>query len=190
MSDLGKVLSVRRYPVKSMAGEELEAAHLCFGGLQGDAFDLANPEFASALEKRWNRKVAIRSSERPMHDARPVSIFSSATLRALEIESGLSLDPRRFRPNFYVEWKEAPPLFEESLLGRTLQIGDTARILLAKKNTRCVIITVDPLSAATAPQVLKTVGREHGGQLGVYAVVVQEGIVRRGDPIQALDGPL
>ena len=36
MERIGAISSIRRYPVKSMAGEELEEARVTFAGLAGD----------------------------------------------------------------------------------------------------------------------------------------------------------
>ena len=45
------------------------------------------------------------------------------------------------------------------------------------------MITLDPDTAAIEPAVLRHVTKAHGGTAGVYAAVLVEGVVRRGDPI-------
>jgi uncharacterized protein YcbX len=239
---LGTLSRLRRYPVKSMAGEDLEAARVTHAGLVGDrvyAFvdaqgpanfpwmtsrkgrDLIlfrprflaalpvdggifsadysaevttpegdnarvdDPEFRCFLEKRYGRTLQLRHSERSMTDAYPISVFGLGTIRALSEEAGLSLDPLRFRANFYVQWNRDEPFFEDSLVGRELRIGETVMIRVVKKDERCVMITLDPETAEAAPVVLEKVARGHEGCAGVYGAVLREGIVRTNDPVYA-----
>jgi uncharacterized protein YcbX len=241
MTAIGTLEILRRYPVKSMAGEDLDAADVAFAGLVGDrvfafvspdkkadfpwhsareqhdlllykprfrappadvpyparesfAVDVVTPEgetraledpaFLEELQRRAGKRFALRYSEKSMHDSRPISIFGQQTLAALAAEAGRPLDPRRFRANFYVRWHDETPFYEDSLVGRTLRVGAEVEILVVKKDPRCVIITLDPDTAAPHPEVLRTVARKHAGCAGVYAVVVKEGRVARGDPVQ------
>ncbi|MGZ3697658.1 MAG: MOSC domain-containing protein [Bdellovibrionota bacterium] len=154
---------------------------------EGETHELTDPAFLRKLEARWQRPFQLRFSEKGMQDARPLSLFSAPTLALLSSKMGSELDARRFRPNFFVEWENGKALYEEELLGRRLQIGEKLQILISKKDPRCVIINLDPLSAAPNPEVLKTVGKEFRGNIGVYAVVLQEGAVRAGDQITLLD---
>ena len=239
---IGTLTRLRRYPVKSMAGEDLREARVTFAGISGDrvyAFidskfgppdfpwmtgrqghdlilfrprfldappiedgipdadrfstEVTTPEgekfrmgdlrFTEYLEQRFKRSLRLRFSERSMTDARPVSIFSSATIRALSEEANLDLDARRFRANFYVEWENDAPFFEDSLVGRELQVGELVALQVVKKDQRCVMITLDPETAVSAPQVLVRVSQNHDGCAGVYAAVLREGNVRVEDPI-------
>jgi uncharacterized protein len=43
--------------------------------------------------------------------------------------------------------------------------------------------TPDPDTAAQEPAILRHVTKAQGGTAGVYAAVLVEGVVRRGDPI-------
>jgi uncharacterized protein YcbX len=64
-----------------------------------------------------------------------------------------------------------------------LRIGDTVTLKLVKKDERCVMITLDLETAVPAPAVLHTVALRHQGCLGVYAVVLREGIARINNPV-------
>jgi uncharacterized protein YcbX len=241
---IGAISSIWRYPVKSMAGEELEEARVTFAGLagdrvyafietenrtsfpwmtarhghdwirfrprfldpapptdeipfserfaaeivtpEGDRFRADAPELTQYLEKRFARPLRLRFSERSMTDAQPVSIFGLSSIRALSEETGKVLDPRRFRANFYVQWDDDRPFFEDSLVGRALRIGDNVQVMALKKDVRCVMITVDPDDASAFPQLLERVARNHGGCAGIYGAVLAEGIVRRNDPISLI----
>jgi MOSC domain-containing protein len=150
---------------------------------EGEKFRMGDPHFTEYLAQRFKRSLRLRFSERSMTDARPLSIFSSATIRALSEETNLDLDARRFRANFYVEWENDAPFFEDSLVGREIQIGEVVALQVVKKDQRCVMITLDPETAASAPQVLARVSQNHDGCAGVYAAVLREGIVRVEYPI-------
>jgi uncharacterized protein len=238
---VGTISSIRRYPVKSMSGEDLEEARVTFAGLagdrvyafvetdnrtsfpwmtarhghdwilfrprfldpvaptdeipfaekyaaevvtpEGDCFRADAPEFTQYLEKRFERSLRLRFSERSMTDAQPISVLGLSTIRALSEETGRDLDPRRFRANFYARWDSDIPFFEDTLIGRTLRIGDAVSMMPLKKDGRCVMITLDPDNASPFPPLLECVARNHGGCAGIYGAVLGEGIVRRNDPI-------
>lgn len=241
MERIGTLGALRRYPVKSMAGEDLAEARVTFAGLAGDrvyafvdtknqsdfpwmtgrqgremvlfrprfiaapvagdgqpsaeqfaaeittpegeSFRVDDPRFAQHLETRFGRSLRLRFSERSMTDACPVSLLSYGTVRALGGELGMTLDTRRFRANFYVQWENDHPFFEDEFVGRELQIGDAVGFQVVMKDSRCVMITLDPETAQPAKQVLETVSRKHGGCTGVYGAVLREGIVRVNDPV-------
>jgi len=51
---------------------------------------------------------------------------------------------------------------------------------------RCVMPTLDTKTAQSNPRVLDNIGRNHETCAGVYAVVLEEGIVRANDAISLL----
>lgn len=150
---------------------------------EGETFHMGDSDFTRHLEERFGRSLRLRFSERCQTDARPISILGLSTASALSIETGMELDARRFRANFYVRWDNEQPYYEDELIGRELQIGDTVTVKLVKKDERCVMITLDPETAAPAPAVLHTVALRHQGCLGVYGVVLREGIARINNPV-------
>lgn len=149
----------------------------------GVTHNISDSPLHEYLEKHFARPIVRRFSERSMHDARPVSVFGLQTMDALGKECGRALDPRRFRANFVVDWNSRRPFFEDSLVGRTIRIGEKMSLVIAKKNMRCKVITFDPDTAEAAPEVLEVVARKHESCAGVYGAVLREGIVRRGDPV-------
>jgi uncharacterized protein len=150
---------------------------------EGESFRAGDEIFTRYLDQRFGRSLRARFSERSMTDARPVSLLGLNTIRALSEEVGIALDRRRFRENFYVDWTDPCPFFEDELVGRELQIGDTVALQVVKKNGRCVMIGIDPDTAAFSPQVFGHVSRKYGGCTGVYGAVLREGIVRASDPV-------
>ncbi|MDE0717975.1 MAG: MOSC domain-containing protein, partial [Rhodospirillaceae bacterium] len=56
-------------------------------------------------------------------------------------------------------------------------------IMVGERDPRCKFITIHPETAETDPALLRHVTKEHEGFAGVYAAVIKEGPVRKGDAI-------
>jgi hypothetical protein len=124
-------------------------------------------------------------SERALADAFPISIISLQTVKKLGDHAATTWDKRRFRANIYADL--APDaMLEDELVGRSIRIGAEVIVAVAKRDTRCMMITLDPDTAEKTPQLLKTVAQMHDGTAGVYGNVVAEGRVRNGDTITLL----
>lgn len=153
----------------------------------GETADIDSPAFLAKLEAATGRKLTLHATQRGQHDCRPLSLFSLSAAAALGRETGISVDKRRFRANFYVEWDDpADPYYEVSLVGKTLKIGDKLQIAVLERDPRCKMITLDPDTAEETPKLLQHVSRAHGGDAGVFAAVLQEGRVKKGDEIHLL----
>ena len=153
----------------------------------GNICDIEDPQFITALERKTDRKLRVHMTQKGQHDCRPLSIFSTSAAKALSEETGISIDKRRFRANFYVEWEDqSDPYYEFSLIGRQLKIGSKLEVAIIERDPRCKMITLDPDTAEESPKLLQHVSRNHGGDAGVFAAVLQEGRVRQGDPIYLL----
>jgi len=256
MEQIGTLETICRYPVKSMAGEEIAEAFIGYGGVLGDRvygfireggmrgfpwhtareqesllqyrprfrraglatlseidFSLAlgpgvNPvlpsgdafevevetpegrvlpvrsaELTAELQVRGGAEMTLQCSERALTDCRPVSLFGYATVRGLSAEFGRLIDRRRFRANLYAEWTDNAAFREDALVGQTVQIGDKLRLAVLERDPRCKMITIDPDTGETDPEIHRHVMRAHDGMAGVYAAVLREGVVRKGDAI-------
>jgi uncharacterized protein len=150
---------------------------------EGERFRVDAAEFVEYMQRRFGRPLRLRFSERSMMDTQPISILGLNTVRALSEELGESLDPIRFRANFFVDWDDARPFFEDTLVGRQLRIGEDATVMAIQKDARCKVITIDPWSAAAQPQLFECVAKTHAGCVGIYGTVLREGIVRGNDAI-------
>jgi uncharacterized protein YcbX len=170
---------------EEIAGADRYAAEMVTP--DGEKFTVGDPGLTQFLEQRFSRSLRLRFSERSMTDAAPVSLFGFATVRGLSEETGLHLDPRRFRANFYIRWQgddsSALPFFEDQFVGRALRVGENVTLQIVARDARCVIITLDSETAVSSPVVLEKVAREHQGCAGVYAAVLSEGVVRADDPV-------
>jgi len=131
--------------------------------------------------------VTLRRSDRAMTDCAPLSLFSLQTVRHLERESGIPIDKRRFRANIYLDLPDTAGFSENDFVGRSLRLGSKVEVSITKLDGRCMMITLNPDTAEKSPEVLKTVAQKHEGKAGLYAAVLTEGIVRKGDSIELLD---
>ncbi|MHB8753770.1 MAG: MOSC domain-containing protein [Candidatus Acidiferrales bacterium] len=153
---------------------------------EGHTLSINDPAFTPFFEERFGRKLELRFSERPMQDACPVSLLGLDSVQSLARETGMELDRRRFRANFYVRWENGGPFYENELVGSRLRIGENLTVMIVKRDARCVIITLDPSTAEASPQVLEVVVKDHANCFGVYGTILREGIVRAGDPVCAI----
>ncbi|MCC0057741.1 MAG: MOSC domain-containing protein [Hyphomicrobiaceae bacterium] len=150
----------------------------------GKIVGIESREFLDDLQKTTDRSLRVHMTQQGQHDCRPVSIFSLSALAALSEETGMKIDKRRFRANFYVEWEnQDDPYYEFSLVGKSLKIGDKLEVRVIERDPRCKMITLDPDTSDESPKLLQHVSRRHGGNAGVFAAVLSEGRVKKGDPI-------
>jgi uncharacterized protein YcbX len=137
--------------------------------------------------------LTLVRSDRAMTDCRPLSIFFVQTVRQLSQELGSALDQRRFRANLYLDLAGAEAdggaggFGEQALVGRSLRIGAKAVVSILERDPRCVMITLDPDTGESKPEVLKQVAQAHSGMAGVYGAVMVEGMVRKGDAVELVD---
>jgi hypothetical protein len=132
-------------------------------------------------------QLTLMQSQRAMTDCRPVSIFSLQSVHQLAEETGTPLDKRRFRANVYVDLASAEGFAENELVGRSVRIGSKVVITILERDSRCVIITLDPDTGEQTPAILKKVAQAHDGMAGVYGAVLREGLLLKGDSVELLD---
>jgi hypothetical protein len=131
--------------------------------------------------------LSLVQTDRALTDCRPVSVLSVQTVRQLGDELGVVMDRRRFRANIYLDLGSAGALAEDGFVGRSLRIGERAVLAVLERDPRCPLITLDPDTGEAHPEILRQVGNAHDGMFGVYAAVLVEGTLRKGDPVELLD---
>ena len=149
-------------------------------------FDITDPAFLDSLKDESEGELSLHYTQRNMVDCRPITLFSLQTVAQLGEELEMSMDKRRFRSNFYIDWSDKGGFGEDELVGKKIQIGDTVEMMVIEKDPRCKFITIDPETADTNPSILRHVTKNYGGFAGVYAAVLKEGIVNKGDKIVIL----
>src|SRR5437773_1207142 len=131
--------------------------------------------------------LTLVRSDRAMTDCRPVSLLSVQSARQLGEEIGTTVDQRRFRANIYLDLAGAGGFAEIGFVGRSVRIGLKVVVSILERDPRCVMITLDPDTGESKPEFLRQVAQAHNGMAGVYAAVLVEGIVRKGDAVELLD---
>lgn len=144
----------------------------------GVQLDVADP----ALGAELGDGVRVIKQDRGVFDALPLSLITTRTVAWLGEVVGAGLDVRRFRPNILVETRDDEPFVEETWVGSVLRIGGL-RMRVDKRDGRCAVITIDPVTTERNPEVLRAVAREREGCLGVYGSIVEPGRVAVGDPV-------
>jgi uncharacterized protein YcbX len=142
-------------------------------------FDVADPALGAEL---CPGGVRVIRQDRGIFDTFPLSLITTQTIARLGEMVGARLEVERFRPNFLVEAAEDEPFPEDGWVGSVLCIG-TARLRIDKRDGRCVVITIDPVTADRNPAILRAVARDRQGCLGVYGSTVEPGRVAVNDPV-------
>ena len=132
-------------------------------------------------------ELKLLRSDKAMTDCRPLSIFALQSAKKLGEETGTNVDKRRFRANVYVDLTNADAFAENQFVGRSLRIGPKVVVSVLERDPRCMMITLDPDTAEKSPAILKAVAQAHAGMAGVYAAVLKEGMIRKGDSVELLD---
>jgi len=151
--------------------------------------------WADGLSTYAERELQLIRVER-RHDAldrNPVSIVSTASVEELgrHLEPGGDVDARRFR--MLVEVAGARPHEEDEWLDRDVRIGE-AVVRVNALDARCVITTQDPdtgLRDIPTLHIIKSyrgIRDGHHLDFGVYADVVEPGVLRVGDAIEVSSG--
>jgi uncharacterized protein YcbX len=121
-------------------------------------------------------------------DAFPIHLLTTASLKEMErLNPAATWDVRRFRPNFLIETQgDAQGLIEANWSSRSLRLGQVG-LKCSIPTVRCGMTTHAQASLPQDSTVLRTIVREAGQNLGIYASVIHAGQVVVGDEVE-LDG--
>ncbi len=119
-------------------------------------------------------------------DLAPVHLLTTATLEQLKrTHPAGQFEPGRFRPNLLVESSPQTAGFDEDgWVGRTLAVGDTVRLRVTARSSRCVMTTLAQPGLSADAGVLRAVVAANAAHAGVYAEVIRPGEVREGDVLK------
>jgi uncharacterized protein YcbX len=145
----------------------------------GAVFDVADPALGAEL---WPDGARVIRQNRGVFDTSPLSLITTQTIAGLGELVGERLDVQRFRPNILVEADADTPFAEDAWVGRVLRLGSLL-MRVDKRDGRCVVITIDPVTAERNPAVLRAVAAERQGCLGVYGSTVEPGRVAVNDVV-------
>ena len=210
-----RVAELWRYPVKSMAGEPLQAVEISPAGIPGDrvvqAYDAAGRVVTSRTRPRLlGLKGTLGPDGEPLVDGLPwrAQAVAAAVEAAVGPGARLARDdgPHRFdvlpllvatdgaidalaldRRRFRPNVLVAGVngLAERAWPGRRARIGE-AIVAFEKLRGRCVMTTYDPDTLEQDPTVLRRIVQQMDGHLALDSYVVQGGRVAVGDPVELL----
>jgi uncharacterized protein YcbX len=207
------ITEIWRYPVKSMAGERLQEAHLTSSGIAGDrVVHVAGPGGRVITSRTHPRLLGLHAAlgpdGEPLIEHRPWRALESAG--AVRAAAGPEARLVRFdgRERFdvlpllvgtdgafarlSVDHRRLRPniviggveeMAERGWPGRTLRMGD-ALVSVAQLRARCVMTTFDPDTQEQDLSVLRRIVAEFGGRIALDCDVVHGGRVAVGDPVE------
>jgi uncharacterized protein YcbX len=152
----------------------------------GKEYELQSAELSEEISRRHGSEVELINLRHGIFDEACLSVISLATVRGIERESGRSIDVGRFRPNVVLDTGNAEPFAEDRWVGRTLLFGEgdgCAALRVTMRDERCVMVNLDPDTAARDSEVMKTIVRLNGNYAGVYGTVVGTGELRVGQVV-------
>lgn len=145
----------------------------------GAVVDVTDPALAATL---GDGNARVIRQDRGIFDTFPLSLITTATIARLGEVVGAELAVQRFRPNILVEAADPSPFAEDGWVGCVLRIGGL-RMRVDKRDGRCAVITIDPVTTERNPEILRAVARDRQGCLGVYGTTVEPGVVAIDDAV-------
>ena len=150
---------------------------------------------APTLEEYWpdveglDHRETVTEEEMPAEtffDFAVVHVLTTNTIdRLRELYPEGRFEVRRFRPNIVVEpTSDERTFIENSWIGRTLALGNEVRLGINGPCPRCVMTTLPQGDLPKDVGILRTAAQHNQANVGVYATVLQGGMVRRGDPVR------
>ena len=144
---------------------------------EGEELDVIDPALAMQLAP-GARAIKL---DRGAFDTSPISLLSRQSVSGVAALVGTELEARRFRVNVVLEADGGFP--EDEWVGATLEIG-SARIRIDRRDQRCVVVNVDPVSTQRDSSILQAIARERQSRLGVYGSTVSPGWIEPGDAVR------
>ncbi|HKQ57850.1 MAG TPA: MOSC N-terminal beta barrel domain-containing protein [Candidatus Eisenbacteria bacterium] len=152
----------------------------------GEAMPVFGEDLAAEVGRRYGGAVQMMQLRHGIFDEAAISVIATDTVAEITRLAGLTDDVRRFRPNVLVRLLRPGPFQEDEWVGGALTFGegdDAPAVAVTMRDIRCAMVNYDPDSAAPAPEVLKTVVREHQNTAGVYGAVTRIGRLAVGQTV-------
>ena len=119
-------------------------------------------------------------------DAAPIHILVSGTLAHLRTVIGedAQLDPRRFRPNIFVDTiPKNEGFLEDGWLEGTLEVGKSVQLVQMQPTLRCVMTSHRQSYLVQDLRILRAAVQHHRNHIGVWASIGTSGTVHVGDSV-------
>jgi len=120
-------------------------------------------------------------------DAAPIHLLTTSSLAAMSrLNPAAAWDVRRFRPNFLIETESGiEGLVEVGWSGQTLRVGESS-LRCGVPTVRCGMTTHAQSELPKDPTVLRSIVRDAGQNLGIYASGTNFSRVAVGDRVELL----
>jgi uncharacterized protein len=203
------------YPVKSLAGQQLERTRIELDGIPGDRRVHAHDRAGALVTARTRRELlglhaTLDAAGDALIDGIPwrapeagarVAAAAGAGARLVAVEG-----PERFDDTplliatdgavatLGIDRRRLRPnllvggvdgLAERTWPGRRLRVGE-AVIEVEKLCARCAIPTIDPDTLELDPRILATINADYDGRIALNCHVARPGAVVVGDPVELL----
>ena len=153
----------------------------------GALLQLQSAELDAEVGERFGSPVELMHLKHGIFDEAAISVISLATIAGIGREAGMEdLDRRRFRANIVLETERSELFVEDQWIGGRLVFGDrdqSPAVSVTIPDLRCVMVNLDPETAAKNSRVMKTIVRLNQNNAGVYATVVRTGTIQVGDRV-------
>jgi uncharacterized protein YcbX len=204
-----------RYPVKSLAGEQIAEARVDHLGIASDRQILVRNSRGRVLTSRTHHQLLGLKGTLDRHGAARISGYAWDSPEALRlVRSAAGPDAEVFRNDGAGRFDVLPLLIatdgaiehmgfdgrrlrpniviggvagleERTWPGRRLRIGNTV-ITVAQLRARCVMTTYDPDTLKQDLNILKSIASELGGTMALDCAVESAGLIRVGEPVVLL----
>ena len=124
----------------------------------------------------------------PRYRRAPVHLLTTASLARLKaLHPAGEPNPRRFRPNILIDMPEVEGHFPETeWIGRRIAVGDL-EMTVVEPCSRCGFIMLAQDELGHDPEILRSLVRNNGKNIGVYCSVDRPGEVSTGAPLRFVD---
>jgi uncharacterized protein YcbX len=156
---------------------------------EGLELAIGSAELQDSVSEKFGSAVELMKLKHGIFDEASVSVINLATISAIGREVGADLDTRRFRANILIASNSTEPFLEDSWIGGRLIFGDNEAgpiVSLTMPDLRCVMINLDPDTAAPDPRIMKAAIRLNENNAGAYGTVARTGQISVGQSVSLI----
>ena len=138
----------------------------------------------TVLSQTLGQPVTLAKENRISHfDDSPIHIITTASLKWLKKALPNSqIDENRFRANLILD-VVGDTLVEHQWVGKQIQVGEV-KLKITKLCERCVMTSSPQKNLPQDPQIFQHIMRQSNSMFGVYARVVDSGVVSLNDEVK------
>ena len=143
-------------------------------------------ELVTEVGLRHGAPVQLMELKHGIFDEASLSVISLETIREIERVTGTALDVRRFRPNVVVRLLKPDSFQEDRWVGGVLSFGDAGHgpsLSVTMRDERCSMVNLDPDTARSNPEVMKTIVQMNQNNAGIYGTIIRTGQLAVGQAV-------